>query len=84
MVVIEAKKTTDKRNLKMFNVSRSVSGGVSESVLNRQLGDSEGSCFSYDFTETLEGEGGQENLYTFTITNRDGITNQLTLKITLE
>lgn len=84
LVGIEAKRTEDKDNLKMFNVSRSVNGGVSETVLNRQLSDSEGASFSYDFTETLEGESGQENLYTFTITNRDGITNQLTLKVTLE
>lgn len=83
-VGIEAERTEDKDNLKVFNVSRSVNGGASETVLNKQLSDSEGVNFSYDYIETLQGESGQENVYTFSITNRDGITNQLNLKITIE
>lgn len=83
-VGVEADRTEDKDNLKVFNVSKSVDGGTAQTVLNKSLTDDEGVHFEYDFTETLEGESGQVNVYTFTITNRDGITNQLQLKITIE
>ncbi|AVR45414.1 hypothetical protein C7S20_09095 [Christiangramia fulva] len=83
-VGIEADRTEDKDNLKVFNVSKSIDGGTPETVLNKSLTDDQGVHFEYDFTETLEGESGQVNVYTFTITNRDGITNQLELEITIE
>lgn len=83
-VGIEADRTEDKDNLKVFNVSKSVDGGTAETVVNKSLTDDQGVHFEYDFTETLEGESGQVNVYTFTITNRDGITNQLELEITIE
>ncbi len=83
-VGIEADRTEDKDNLKVFNVSKSVDGAPATTVLNYQLQDSEGEHFSYDYTETLEGESGQVFVYTFTITNRDGITNQLKLNITIQ
>ncbi len=83
-VGIEADRTEDKDNLKVFNISKSVDGGTTQTVLNKSLTDDQGVHFEYDYTETLEGESGQVNVYTFTITNRDGITNQLKLEITIE
>lgn len=84
LIGVEADRTEDKDNLKVLNVSKSIDEATPVTVLNYQLEDSEGEHLEYDFTDTIEGESGQVMVYTFTITNRDGITNQVELEVTVE
>jgi len=81
---INAAKTEDKDVLKKFNISQSVNGGATTSVYNQDLSGSEGDTFSYDYTTTLENTPGQVNRYIFTITNRDGLTNQVSVQVTIQ
>jgi hypothetical protein len=81
---IDAAKTEDKDVLKKFNISKSVNGGASVTVFEADLTGAEGDAYSHDYTEVLGNIGGEVGTYTFTITNRDGLTNQLTLKVTIE
>ncbi|MCB0518340.1 MAG: hypothetical protein H6577_06175 [Lewinellaceae bacterium] len=81
---IDAAKTEDKDVLKRFNISKSINGGTAESVFDKDLSGSEGDNYSYDFTTTLDSVANQVNRYTFTVTNRDGLTNQVSLSITLQ
>jgi len=81
---INASKSEDKDVLKKFDISKSVNGGTSTSVFNTSLSGSEGNNYSYDFKETLGTTKGEKDTYTFTVTNRDGLTNQVSLTITVE
>lgn len=81
---INASKSEDKDVLKKFNISKSVNGGAAATVFDKDLSGSEGDNYSYDFTSTLESTVGQTNKYTFTVTNRDGLTNQLSLTVTIK
>jgi len=81
---INAAKTEDKDVLKKFNISKSINGGTATSVLNQDLTSSEEDSFSYDYITTLENTPGQVNRYIFTITNRDGLTNQVTVQVSIQ
>ena len=78
---IEASKAEKKDPLKKFNISRSVNGGANSTVLNQDLADSEGDNFAYDYDVLIEGTPGDLITYTFTVTNRDGLINQVSLTI---
>ena len=75
-------KSEDKDVLKKFNISRSTNGAAAVSVFDKDLSGSEADEFTYDFTGVMDTVPGQTNKYTFTITNRDGLTNQLNLTLT--
>jgi hypothetical protein len=76
-------KSEDKDVLKKFNISRSTDGAAAVSVFDKDLSGSEADEFTYDFTGVMDSVPGQTNKYTFTITNRDGLTNQLNLTLTV-
>jgi hypothetical protein len=80
-VGINASKTEDKDVLKQFNISKSVNGAANTSVFNKSLSGAEGDNFSFDFNSTVDNNPGQKSKYTFTITNRDGLTNQVALTV---
>ena len=80
---IDASKAEDKDVLKKFNISRSINGGAAATVFDKDLSGSEGDNYTYDYNATLDTIAGQLNKYTFTITNRDGLTNQLSLNVTI-
>lgn len=84
LIGINAAKTEDKDVLKKFNISKSVNGAAPNSVYDKDLTGSEGDTFSYDFTTQLDTIHGQTNKYTFTVINRDGLTNQLSLTVTIQ
>lgn len=79
---IDASKAEDKDVLKKFNISKSVNGGASVSVFSKDLSGAEGDNFSYDFAAAADSTVGTAAKYTFTVTNRDGLTNQVALTIT--
>lgn len=83
LVGIIAQKTEDKDVLKTFNVSASFDGGASTSLLTQSLSGSEGDLFQADMPITVRNQAGTEQ-YTFTVTNRDGLTNSVSLTLTVQ
>ncbi len=84
MMGIEASKSEDRDVLKKFNISRSVNGGAETSLQDKSLSSSEEDTFSTDFNFTLDTTKGQTNKFIYTITNRDGLTNQVALTVTVK
>lgn len=83
LVGIHAEKTEDKDVLKTFNVSVSLDGGADSTLLNRTLTSAEEDVFESDITLNTGSETGTQE-YTFTVTNRDGLVNQVSLTVTVE
>lgn len=81
VIGISASKSEDKDVLKKFNISKSVNGGSSVSVLNQDLSSSEEDNFNFDFNTNVDSTVGQSTKYIFTVTNRDGLTNSLSLTV---
>ncbi len=81
---IDASKSEKKDVLKQFNISKSVNGAANESIFDKSLSGGEGDNFSYDFNGTVDSPEGLATKYTFTVTNRDGLTNQVSLTVTTE
>ncbi|MEZ4722981.1 MAG: hypothetical protein R2813_13990 [Flavobacteriales bacterium] len=78
---IEAEVHEEKDPLKKFNISKSVNGGALEDVYNEDLSSE---SFDYDFTVTIDStQKGNTEKYTFTVTNRDGLTGQKSLTLTV-
>lgn len=84
LVGIRAEKTERRDVLKKFNISKSINGGTSTSIYNRDLNDSEEDYFSYDYNGTVEADSGDVVLYIFTVSNRDGLVNQVDVQITVD
>lgn len=82
IIGINAAKSEKKDVLKKFNISKSIDGGASVSVLNKDLSSSEEDNFSFDYNDSMGSVVGQKTKYIFTITNRDGLTN--TVSVTLK
>ncbi|NVK04319.1 MAG: hypothetical protein HWD92_05825 [Flavobacteriia bacterium] len=81
---IRAEKTENRDVLKKFNISTSVNGGATTSIYNRDLNDSEEDYFSYDYNGTVQADSGDVVLYIFTVSNRDGLVNQVDFEITVD
>ena len=84
VIGIEAQKTEEEDVLTKFNVSRSIDGGTASTVVTENLSGSDADKFNYDFTTVMDSVSGQKNEYTFTVTNRDGLINQVRLSLTVE
>lgn len=81
---IKAAKAESEDVLKKFNISKAVNGGAATSILDKDLSGADGDNYSYDFVTKMDTVTGQTNNFTFTITNRDGLTNQVSLKLTIQ
>lgn len=81
---IDASKSENRDVLKKFNISKSVNGGANTSLFSKDLSGNEGDFFAYDYNTTLDTIHGQTNKYIFTVTNRDGLTNQVSLTVTVQ
>ncbi|MCB0667446.1 MAG: hypothetical protein KDC80_16575 [Saprospiraceae bacterium] len=84
LIGIEAAKTEDKDVLKKFNISKSIDGATPVTIYDQDLSGSEGDNYSYDFNTTIDTVSSQMEKYTFTVTNRDGLVNQVSLTLTVE
>lgn len=82
IIGIDASKSEGKDVLKKFNISKSINGGANISILDKDLSGSDGDKYNYDFATTTDTPTGQKSKYTFTVTNRDGLTNQVSLTVT--
>ncbi|MEO6190949.1 MAG: hypothetical protein ABIO44_11890 [Saprospiraceae bacterium] len=80
-VGITASKSEDKDVLKKFNISRSINSSPNVSIFDKDLSGSEGDNFSYDYIGLVDLIPGNITKYTFTVTNRDGLVNQVSLKV---
>jgi hypothetical protein len=81
---ISASKAEDRDVLKSFNISRSVNGGAAATVYSQSLSGSNGDNYTYDFNTVADTTSGLSAKYTFTVTNRDGLTNQVSLTVVSE
>lgn len=81
---ITASKAEEEDVLKKFNISRSLNGGSATSVFSKDLSGTEGDTYDYDYNTTLDTLAGQTYKYTFTVTNRDGLVNQVSLTVTTQ
>jgi len=81
---INASKSEKKDVLKKFSISKSINGGSETTIYSKDLSKSEEDDYSYDYSEVLETTIGQTNKYTFTITNRDGLVNQVSATVTIQ
>jgi transposase len=84
VIGINASKAEDKDVLKQFNISKSVNGASNITVFSKVLSGSEGDNYSYDYADTLSSTIGDVEKYTFTVTNRDGLLNQVSLTLTVQ
>lgn len=81
-VGINAAKTESNDILKTFNITVSFDGGTPATVYSETLTAAQGDNYTYDFNRTTRNQAGSEK-YIFTITNKDGLVNSLTLTITV-
>ena len=82
-VGISADKTEDKDVLKTFNVSASFDGAANQTVSNENIPSAQEDHFEKDVVITARNQAGTEK-YTFTVTNRDGLVNSVTLTLTVQ
>ncbi len=68
--------------LKTFDASKILDGGTSTSFLNETLTGASGDAYTKDLTITTRSVAGTEK-YTFTVLNRDGLKNSVSLIITV-
>ena len=80
---ITASKSEDKDVLKTFDASRSYDGGTLTSFTNESLSGSQGDNYSKDLQITTRNQAGAEK-YTFTVVNRDGLKNSVSLTLTVQ
>jgi hypothetical protein len=83
LVGIKAAKTEDKDVLKTFNVSVSYDGAAANTTVNQALTGSQGDNYEVDVPIIARNQDGTEK-YTFTVVNRDGLVNSVTLTLTVQ
>ena len=81
---IDASKAEEEDVLKKFNISKSVNNGTAGTVFSKDLSGSEGDTYSYDYVATVGSTVGDLEKYTFTVTNRDGLVNQVDVTLIVQ
>jgi hypothetical protein len=79
---IQASKAEPNDVLKTFDASKSYDGATTASFDTETLTGSNGDNYSKDLSITTRNQAGTEK-YTFTVVNRDGLKNQVSLTITV-
>lgn len=80
---ITASKSEDKDVLTKFNITQSLDGAAESTAFTKDLSGSEGDNYAYDYTLTTRNQAGTEK-YTFTVVNRDGLVNKVSLTLTVQ
>lgn len=80
---ITASKSEDKDVLTKFNITKSLDGGTETTAFTKDLSGAEGDNYSYDYSFTTRDQAGTEK-YTFTVVNRDGLVNKVSLTLTVQ
>lgn len=79
---IQASKAEDKDVLVSFDGSKSYDAGAATSFVSESLSGSNGDNYSKDVSITTRNQAGSEK-YTFTVVNKDGLKNNVSLTITV-
>lgn len=79
---ITASKAEKEDVLKSFDASKVLDGGASASFSSESLSGSNGDNYSKDLSIHVRNSAGTEK-YTFTVVNRDGLKNSVSLTITV-
>lgn len=82
LVGITASKAEDKDVLKKFNVTVAYDGGQDSTIYNLDLTTAQEDNYSYEHNYITRNQAGTE-LYKFTVINRDGLTNTVSLTLTV-
>lgn len=82
LIGINASKSEDKDVLKTFDGSRSYDGAAAASFTSETLSGSNGDSYSKDVSITTRNQAGTEK-YTFTVVNKDGLKNTVSLTVTV-
>ncbi len=82
LVGIEASKSEGEDVLKTFNVSKSVDGAASVTVVNTTLTSAQEDNYAVDYP-IIAGDAGHTEKWLFTVTNRDGLTNTVSFTLTV-
>lgn len=80
---IDASKSEDKDVLKTFDGSRSYDNAAATSFVSETLTGSQGDSYSKDVEITTRDQAGIEK-YTFTVINRDGLKNSVSVTLTVQ
>lgn len=80
---ISASKAENKDVLTKFTITRSYDGANAETVFTKDLSGGEGDNYAYDYSLTTRSQAGTE-MYTFTVVNKDGLTNNVSLTLTVQ
>lgn len=80
---INASKAEDNDVLKLFVVTRSYDNGAATNVYSETLTGTSGDSYTKDYPITTRNQAGTEK-YTFTVTNRDGLTNSVSVNLTVQ
>ncbi|MEO6758859.1 MAG: hypothetical protein ABIO24_05350 [Saprospiraceae bacterium] len=83
LIGIQASKAEDKDVLKSLNESVSFDGAAATSLESTTLSGTDGDNFSKDYLIVTRNQAGTEK-YTFTVTNRDGLTNSVSVTLTVQ
>ncbi|MBI1838056.1 MAG: hypothetical protein HYR91_12400 [Flavobacteriia bacterium] len=70
-------------SLKTFKVTKSINNGEAEEVFSKRLRNTEKDDYNYLLQGNVGSTSGQTEKYTFTVTNRYGTTNQVSLTLSI-
>jgi hypothetical protein len=82
LIGINASKSEDEDVLKTFEGVRSYDGGTGISIAGETLDGSKGDSYTKDVPVITRNQAGTEK-YTFTVVNKDGLKNSVTLTLTV-
>lgn len=85
LVGIDASKSEGEDVLKTLNISKSINGGASSTVQNITIPSAQEDSYSADFPLVAgTSAAGTTEKWSFTVTNRDGLTNTVSFTLTLD
>lgn len=83
LIGISAHKTEDKDVLKTLSATVSYDGGTATNLFSEALTGTQGDHYEKDLPIVTRSQAGMET-YTFTVVNRDGLTNSVSLTLTVQ
>lgn len=81
LIGINASKAEGKDVITKFTITKSVNSGAANTVYTQDV--TNGDSFDYDYSLTTDSTA-QTDKYTFTVVNKDGITNNVSLTLTVQ
>lgn len=81
LIGINASKSEGKDVITKFTITKSVNGADATTVYNQDV--TNGDTFQYDYSFNTDSTA-QQDKYTFTVINKDGIVNSVSLTLTVQ